>query len=118
MKSLKESLLESLAGVKTTKLSGTHAVKCSSKENSVDVDAKSTGWHKSELTKAKVVAFWANDVDWIFYHPVDKPDEWAAVSPGDIKPADFSDAMFKDFDKLRADGATIPEFDSFEADLA
>ena len=116
MKSLTDCLNESLSRVKTTKLSGSKHFGAASNEYNVEIDITSSNWHKTSILNNKVTAFWTPDSEWIVYYYDKTPDAWAAVAHGTLKPKDYDENMFKDFDALCASGATVPEFDEVDAD--
>lgn len=119
MKKLTSYIMESLS-IKTKKISGTKKVDCSYEDMGFEYKVSSSKWNLTTFKDEygdKILAYWSPDSEWIFYKKDDGTWNWAAAAPGDIKPKDFSEAMFNNWDDLLMNGATIPEFDEFNSDL-
>jgi hypothetical protein len=114
MKSLIKSIYESMVKLNTKKISGTKYVKAASKEYGVEEDIKSSTWKKTTITPGDITVYWNEEGGWCFYYYGDSK-RWAAVASATGN--NYSEEMFKDFDGLCMEGATIPEFDKFETNL-
>lgn len=126
MKSIVDYLNEAVnegkvTDISTTRVNGSKTMKCSSHEYGIDIDIKSSKWNRTTFTDeddSPIVAYWTPDSEWIMYYYTDSKNKtWAAVSEGMKKPSQYTDSMFKEFEMLRMNGVTVPEFDTVDTNL-
>lgn len=113
MKRLTKLIYEAMVKLHTEKISGKKYVDISSKEYGVDEQFTSSKWHKTTIEPNNITVYWSEDVTWAFYY-YNNEKIWAGVA---CPSGSFREDVFKDFDALCMNAATVPEFDKFETNL-
>lgn len=113
MKNLVEYINESMSKLHTEKISGKKYVDFSVKEYDIDEQFTSSNWHKTIIEPDNITVYWSEDVTWAFYYYNDDK-VWAGVA---CPEGSFREDVFKDFEELCLNAATVPEFDKFETNL-